>query len=294
MKWKHLDIVAFDTETTGLDPYAGDRVIEVALVVLRLGGDGELTERRVVSHLVNPGIPVPRKVTEITGIRDEDLAGKPPFAAIAEEVAELFRGAVGVAHNVPFDHAFLVREFALAGVPWCEPIATIDTVDMSMKHFPTAKGHKLSDVSKRLGVELVDAHRAHADAEACGRSFLELARRHEVPDDLQALLDWADAVGRPPEDGALDVDPFGLPIFTEGPFTGEAVQDHPLHLSWMAQAKVEEGGVWRFRFPESTRRWARRFLDVRAAGRARGAPKSFREGDWVLDPCIADRRAPAA
>ncbi|MCB9664612.1 MAG: 3'-5' exonuclease [Alphaproteobacteria bacterium] len=294
MKWKNLDIVAFDTETTGLDPFAGDRVIEVALVVFRLDEEGAVAGQRVVSHLVNPGIPVPRKVTEITGIRDEDLAGKPPFAVIAEEVAELLSGSVGVAHNVPFDHAFLVREFLLAGVPWREPIATIDTVDVSMKHFPTAKGHKLSDVSRRLGVELVDAHRAHADAEACGRSFIELARKHAVPDELQALLDWADAVGRPPDDGALDVDPFGLPVFTEGPFAGEPVQDHPLHLSWMTLAKVEERGTWRFRYPESTRRWARRFLDVRAAGRARGAPKSFRESDWALDPCIADRRAPAA
>ena len=292
MKWKHLDIVAFDTETTGLDPYAGDRIIEVALVVFRLSEDGSVAEQRSVSHLINPGIPIPRKVTEITGIRDEDVAGKPPFSTFAEELAEIFAGSVAVAHNYPFDLGFLTQEFAMAHVPWHEPLAAIDTVDLSMKHFRDARGHKLGDVAKRLDVRLVDAHRAENDALACGLILIELAKRHEVADDLQELLDWANAIGRPPEDGPLDLDAYGVPVFGEGPHAGEPVSDFPVYLAWMEKARVRQADGWAFRYPDSTRRWAKRWLDVRGSGRAKQNPKSFRGEDWVIDPCITDTRFP--
>src|SRR5688572_11773414 len=111
MKWKHLRVVAFDTETTGLDPFGGDRIIEVALVILRLGDDGRVTEATSTAHFVNPGIPIPRKVTELTGIKDADVASAPTFAQLAGELAEVFAGAVAVAHNYPFDLAFLTQEF---------------------------------------------------------------------------------------------------------------------------------------------------------------------------------------
>lgn len=290
MKWKHLSVVAFDTETTGLDPFGGDRIIEVGLVVLRLGPDGRIVDREDFSELVNPGMPIPRKVTEITGIRDDDVAGCPPFAAFADDVAERFRGAVAVAHNYPFDLAFLTQEFERAQVPWEEPLAAIDTVDVSMKHFPEARSHKLGDLARRLDVTLETAHRATDDAAACGGCFIELAVRHGVPDELQALLDWADAIGRPPEDGPFALDAHGAPVFAEGPHAGDPVGDHPLHLAWMAKARVKGPRGWSWRYPESTRRWVRRWLDVRGAGRARQNPKTFRPDDWVLDPCIADRR----
>lgn len=286
MHWKHLDIVAFDTETTGLDPHSGDRVLEIALVVFRFGADGTLGPPRVVSHLVNPGVPIPRTVTQLTGIRDEDLIGKPPFSDVAEEVAELFAGSIAVAHNYPFDDAFLRREFELAGVRWREPVASIDTVDVSIKQHPDAKSHKLGDLARRLDVPLVEAHRAANDAEACGRCFLELARRAEVADDLQEMLDWADGVGRPPQDGPIGVDDLGTPIFVEGPHEGQPVVLHPLHLAWMEIARQRGPQGWTWRYPDSTRRWVRRFLDARTSGRARSSPKSFGAGDWTLDSCV--------
>jgi DNA polymerase III epsilon subunit-like protein len=294
MKWKDRRIVAFDTETTGLDPFAGDRVIEVALVVFRLGADGRPEDVQPYSRFVNPGMPIPRKVTEITGIRDADVADAPPFDAIAHEVAEIFDGALAVAHNYPFDLAFLSEAFSMAGVVWREPLAAIDTVDVSFKHFPDAKSHKLGDLARRVDIPLVEAHRAAHDAEACGRCFVELARRADLPDDLDALLDWAHAIGRPPEGGPLGVDLYGAPIFLEGPHANERVFEHPLHLAWMEKAKVKQADGWAFRYPDSTRRWVRRWLDVRAAGRARQSPKSFRADDWTLDPCVAASRQQGA
>jgi DNA polymerase-3 subunit epsilon len=298
MRWTDLPIMAFDTETTGLDPFSGDRVIEIAVVELRIDEAMRVVSRTDHAWLVNPGIPLSRPITQITGIRDDDLVGRPEFALIASDVAALLSGGVAVAHNLPFDHAFLTTEFRRAQVDWREPLVSVDTVDLAMRVDPDARGFKLGDVAKRYGVDLVEAHRAANDAAACGLAFLEMARRAGVPDDLDALVAWAGAIGPPPADGPIGRDAAGLPVFREGPHAGQPVGDHPLHLAWMEKARARrpadpstgDRGGWDWRFSEATRVWARRWLDVRTTGRAPGSPKSFRAEDWVIDPCITDDR----
>lgn len=293
MKWKSLPIVAFDTETTGLEPFGGDRIIEFAAVVLQLGPDGRVAHREDHNFLVNPERPIPRKVTEITGISEADVAGAPPFAAVAHRIHALFQGAVTVAHNYPFDMAFLSAELERVGLHWPEPLAEIDTVDLSMKVFPDARSHKLSDLSDRLDVRLERAHRATDDAAACGYSLAEMARRHGdgLEDDLQSLLEWAQAIGRPPEDGPFDLDPHGRVVFAEGPHRGEPVSRFPVHLAWMNKARTRVDGRWRWRYSDSVRGWAQRWLEVRGAGRAKQSAKSFHASDWVIDSCLARPRA---
>jgi len=290
MRWKSRAIVAFDTETTGLEPFAGDRIIEFAAVVLQLDETGQIVGREDHSYLVNPGIPIPRKVTEITGISDGDVVDAPAFEEVADHVEALLRDSVSVAHNYPFDLAFLTKEFQRIGRWWPEPMAEIDTVDLSIRCFADAKSHKLGDVCARVGVELDGAHRATNDAAACGEVFVALARRHEVEDDLQAMLDWSGAIGRPPEIGPIGLDEHSRVVFVEGPHVGAPVSQHPIHLAWLEKARERGPGGWRFRFPESTRSWVRRWLEVRGAGRAKQNPKSFHSEDWVLDSCIATRR----
>jgi DNA polymerase III subunit epsilon len=292
MRWKHLPIVAFDTETTGLQPFGGDRIIEFAAVVLHPDGAGRVEHVEPHSWLIDPQIPIPRKVTEITGITDADVAGKPRFAEVAAEIWELLAGAVTVAHNFPFDMAFLTKAFADTLRPWPEPLAEIDTVDVSMAFFPEARSHRLGDVCKRLDIQLTEAHRATNDAEACGRAFLEMARRHEVEDDLQAMLGWARAIGRPPEGGPFGLDDDGRLVFLEGPHEAEPVGHHPLHLAWMTKARTRGPQGWTWRYPEAIRAWATRWLAVRGAGRHKPHIKGVRADDWGLDPCIADDRDP--
>lgn len=290
MQWKNRRIVAFDTETTGLQPFLEDRIVEFAAVELILDEQGRVREERAHSWLVNPGIPIPRAVTQITGITDQHVADKPPFTEIAEKVRDLFTDAVTVAHNYPFDLAFLKKELRLAGLRWREPLAAVDTVDVSMRWFADARSHKLEDLCKRLGVTLDNAHRATDDAAACGRCFVEMARRHQVEDELQAMLDWARAIGRPPPDGPLATDEEGSVVFAEGPHAGQPVEEHPRHLAWMEKARARGPHGWDWRYPESTRRWIRRWLDVRGSGRAQAGGKSFRQDDWSPDSCIAERR----
>ena len=177
MKWKHLPVVAFDTETTGLEPFGGDRIIEIAAVRFELDADGRVANRRDWSTLVNPERDIPRKVTEITGIRPEQVASARTFVEVADELRELLANSVTVAHNYPFDLAFLTTEFDRCGMHWPEPLAEVDTVDLSLRTYKDAKSHRLADLAERLGIELERAHRATDDAAACGLSFLELVRR---------------------------------------------------------------------------------------------------------------------
>jgi DNA polymerase III epsilon subunit family exonuclease len=292
LRWKHLPIVAFDTETTGLEPFGGDRVIEFAAVVFRLDADGQVADRTDHSFLVNPEREIPRKVTEITGISDGDVVDAPRFNEVAGKIRELLAGAVTIAHNYPFDLAFLTSEFKRIDWAWPEPLAEIDTVDVSRRSFPDARKHRLGDLCERLGVSLDNAHRATDDAAACGECFLSLARRKEVDNDLQAMLDWANAIGRPPEDGPFGMGRDGRLRFLEAPYEGQAVADHPLHLAWMEKAIHRVNGDWQSRYPDSVRRWIRRWLDVRGSGRAKLNPKSFHSDDWVLDPGITTDRRP--
>ena len=174
---------------------------------------------------------------------------------------------------------------------WPEPLAEIDTVDLSIRCFPEARSHRLDAVCQRLDVPLDQHHRATDDAAACGTVFVELARRHEIEDDLQAMLEWAGAIGRPPEHGPIGLNHEGRAVFKEGPNAGDPIGDHPIHLAWMDKARVRENGTWQYRYPESSRAWIRRWLEVRGAGRARQNPKSFHAEDWVIDSCIATERS---
>lgn len=291
MRFRHLPIIAFDTETTGLHAFDGDRVIEVGVVKLELDAEGEVVNRTDFSRLVNPGIPIPRKATEITGIRDSDVANKPPFSDIAQELHGLLGQGIAVAHNFPFDLAFLDQEFRKAGMNWPEPTAEVDTVDLSIKLFPDANGHKLGDLAQRCNVLLENAHRATDDAAACGLAFAHLLRRAEVGDDLQELLDWANAIGRPPAEGPLQPGGDGRIAFDEGPHAGRPIVEHPLHLSWMTKARTRTAQGWQFRYAESTRRWIERWLNIRGAGRARGSQKGLHPDGWQIDSCIAMDRA---
>lgn len=290
MRWCDLPFVAFDMETTGLNPLTGDRIIEVGLFSFRLDASGKIVSSDEFSQLVQPEIPLSRTVMQLTGIKEEDLRGKPVFADIAEEVGARFRGAVAVAHNYPFDHAFVVQELARAGVPWHEPLAAIDTVDVSRRVYPEARSHKLGELVKRAGVKLTDAHRAIHDARATAEALSAMIQRARVDPDLPGLLAWSGGLGPPPESSWLGLDGEGWPIFRQGPHEGDRVQNHPYHLSWMTLARVHQDGAWAWRFDEATRAWAEHFLRIRSMGREHPSLKGGKPSGWSMDSCIAAPR----
>ncbi len=103
--------VLFDTETTGLDPATGDRVIEVAALELI----NDLPTGQYFHALIDPERDIPEEVTRIHGFRASDVAGKPKFAEIAAQLIAFLADAKLIAHNAPFDFGFLNAEFAASG-----------------------------------------------------------------------------------------------------------------------------------------------------------------------------------
>jgi DNA polymerase-3 subunit epsilon len=284
MLWTDCRIVAFDTETTGLNPFDGDRVIEFGAVEIRLDSKGFIQEVTPHQVLINPERPIPRAASRVSGITDDQVAGAPTFEKVARKIRSVLEGGILVAHNLSFDVNFIRSELDRIGMGWPPTLAEVDTLRLSQRLLPELRSHRLESVCNALGVDLTNAHRAVHDAEACGRAFIELSNRKAAPGEMPAFLDWADTVGPPPETGHLVIGARGVAEFSSGPFEGKRVDQHPDHLQWMTMALVRQDGRWQQRFPESVHEWARRWLRARTGGRFQANPRGGGSQDWCLDP----------
>ncbi len=186
MDWRQ-PIAVVDLETTGLKPANGERVIEVAIV--RLDGLHDAHPVRY-SRLVNPGRPIPASSTRIHGIDDTMVMGEPTFADLAGDISQLLDGAVFVAHNAPFDRGFLEAEYRRLGQTPPEPTAVIDTLKVArtLFAFPSCA---LGSLATRMQLNLIDHHRALADADA-------------TADALRRMLSEVDPARSQSIDGFLD------------------------------------------------------------------------------------------
>jgi DNA polymerase-3 subunit epsilon len=164
-----------DTETTGLDPKQGHRIIEIAAV--------EVVDRRLTgAHLdfrLDPERDIDAGATEVHGMTREDLAGSPRFSDIASEFVKFARGAEWIIHNAPFDIAFFDAEFSRAGLP---PSASLyakltDTLALAREAFP-GKRNNLDALCERFGVSNTHRtlHGALLDAELLARVYLAMTR----------------------------------------------------------------------------------------------------------------------
>jgi DNA polymerase-3 subunit epsilon len=161
-----LPLLFLDLETTGLDPGAGHRVAEVAL--LRTEGGHELSR---LDSLVNPGRPLDPSAAAVNGLRDEDLAVAPPFVALAPTVTTLATGAVLVGHNVRFDLTFLAAELRAAGEP---PLVgpVLDTLALA-RRLLRRRSYSLAALCAELGLP-APTHKAMDDVEATRALFWAL------------------------------------------------------------------------------------------------------------------------
>ena len=284
MSWTDHRIVAFDTETTGLNPFDGDRVMEFGAVELTVDADYRVTAVTTHDWLINPEKPIPREVTRVTGINDEHVAGKPVFSKVAKAIHAVLDGAIVVAHNLAFDLNFLRLEFERCGLHWPSTVAEVDTLHISRAKMTEQNKHNLGHICRLFGVPLDNAHRATDDAEACGRVLLEFARRYGAPQSTHEMIIWADAVGPPPSTGHIVLGEGGVPHFAEGELDGKRVDQHPDHLQWMTMALCRVDDEWQPRYPPELHEWIRRWLRARASGRFRANPRGAGPRDWGLDP----------
>lgn len=165
--------IVLDTETTGIDPKEGHRIIEIGCV--------ELVNRRLTGNhfhvYINPQREIEQEAIEVHGITNEFLADKPVFASVAQEFIEFIRGAELVIHNAPFDVGFMDHEFALnvasKNIVTRDICRVRDTLTLAREMHPGQKNN-LDALCKRYGID--NSHRtlhgALLDAEILADVYL--------------------------------------------------------------------------------------------------------------------------
>lgn len=154
-----------DLETTGHSPANGDRIIQIAIVIME---DWKIN--KTFSTFMNPGKKIPHFIQNLTNITDDVVTDQQPFEAHAQEIYELLQDCVFVAHNADFDWSFLRAEFNRVGfTTW--NIKKIDTVELVKVLFPSSISYTLGDIAQELQIPLHQAHRADDDAMATAMLF---------------------------------------------------------------------------------------------------------------------------
>ena len=163
--------VLFDTETTGLDPLTGDRVIEVAALELI----NDLPTGKHFHVLIDPQRDIPAEASRIHGFTNGDLVGKPLFAEIAQGLADFFADSKLIAHNAPFDFGFLDMEFGRAGLPALARDRMIDSLVLAKTRFP-GMPNSLDALCRRFAIDLSarTTHNALLDCKLLAEVYVEL------------------------------------------------------------------------------------------------------------------------
>jgi len=193
--------IVMDTETTGLDPSEGHRIVEIGAVELY----NHAPTGQVFHRYINPGRPMPPEAQEIHGLTDAFLRDKPPFAAIAEEFLAFIDSADRlVIHNAAFDTKFLNFELSALGHPPIAEARIVDTLALARRRFPGAPA-SLDALCRRFGIDnsARTKHGALLDSEILAEVYLELIGGRQPVFALESARDEAagpaaaDATWRP-------------------------------------------------------------------------------------------------
>lgn len=164
-----LAYTVFDTETTGLEPSAGDEIISIGAVRIV---NGRLLKHEVFEQLVNPRRPISRESMRVHGIDARALANEPTIEEVLPRFHRFCEDTVLVAHNAAFDMRFLEMKEQKTGVRFTQPV--LDTLLLSAIAHPSQENHNLDAIAQRLGVRVIGRHTALGDALVTGEVFLRL------------------------------------------------------------------------------------------------------------------------
>lgn len=166
---RSLTYVVFDTETTGLRPSEGDRIVSLAGVrIVR----GRILTGESFNRIVNPGRSIPAESTRFHGLTDEQVAGKPPIEVVLPQFKSFVADSVLVAHNAAFDLKFLRMFETQSGVRFDNPV--LDTMLLATFLDEQAGGQSLDDLCRRYGVTIDGRHTALGDSLATAALLLHL------------------------------------------------------------------------------------------------------------------------
>jgi len=167
-----MRLIMLDTETTGLSPQQGDRMVEIGAIEVN---NRDMNQTRTFHQYINPDRKIPAEVVRIHGIDDARVKDEPYFADIAQDFLDFIQGGTLVIHNAPFDLGFIMNELAECGMPNIHDIAVIDTLVMAKKQFPRQRNN-LDALCDRF--EIARGHRelhgALLDSELLGEVYLAM------------------------------------------------------------------------------------------------------------------------
>jgi DNA polymerase-3 subunit epsilon len=183
---KHAYVVV-DVESTGTRAYHGDRITEVAAVLVQ-GGKATM----VFDTLVNPERPIPPAITALTNISAEMVRDAPRFAEVCEQLLGVLEGRVFVAHNAAFDWRFISMEVERATGRRLEGVS-LCTVRLTRRFAPEIRRRNLDAVAAYYGIEIGARHRAGGDAMATAHVLMRLlkaarGRGCSTLDDVERIL----------------------------------------------------------------------------------------------------------
>lgn len=188
--------VVLDTETTGLDPAEGHRIIEIGCLEL----EGHVPTGRNWRSYLHPERDIPEEAMRVHGLTLETLSTAPFFAAIADDLLAFLGEAPLVIHNAEFDLKFLNAEFARIARPPIPMARAIDTIAIAKRRFPGAR-YSLDELCKRFGIDISarSKHGALIDAELLAQVYLELIGGRQVklqlsPGDAAGAAEQEDTV----------------------------------------------------------------------------------------------------
>ena len=163
--------IVLDTETTGLEPATGDRIVEIGAVELF----NHLPTGKTWHQYINPNRLMPKEAFEVHGLSDDFLRDKPRFADVAPAFLAFIGTSTLVIHNAAFDMKFLNAELAAAGHPALPMARAFDTVALARQKFPGSPA-SLDALCRRFGVDnsAREKHGALLDSEILAEVYLEL------------------------------------------------------------------------------------------------------------------------
>ena len=178
--------IVLDTETTGMDPATGDRIVEIGCVELM----NHVPTGRTLHMYLNPERDVPAEVVAVHGLTTEFLKNHPTFAEVVDKFIDFIADDMLVIHNADFDIKFLNAELRTLGFPALQMRRVVDTVMMARRKFPGSPA-SLDALCRRFGVDASERtlHGALLDSQLLAEVYLELlgGRQHGLTLDTPAL-----------------------------------------------------------------------------------------------------------
>lgn len=174
MLLSEVPLVILDTETTGLNPAFGDRIVEIGMVKVR---NREIIDR--FESFINPGRLISPGASAINGITDEMVRYSPYFNQIVDQILAFIEGAVLVIHNARFDLGFIAAQLRLAQRP--NPVnPVLDTILLAKKAYPCLESYSLGNLATALAIVPTHLHRAMDDVEITYRIFNKILSELET------------------------------------------------------------------------------------------------------------------